>query len=140
MGCGFSKRTVADSIEGTDLDAIALRLNGEAKVKEEAALLDEARDLYERALEVMRASKGERSAGYAVILSNVACLSRTETKYDEALQLFGEALVVIENSSDLTEDARYEMLETMRANALQTEAWQNEEELEILEFLATGHS
>jgi len=28
----------------------------------------------------------------------------------------------------------------MRANALQTEAWQNEEELEILEFRATGHS
>ena len=70
----------------------------------------------------------------------MACLLRTETRYDEALQLFGEALVVIENSSDLTEDARYEMLETMRANALQTEAWQNEEELEILEFRATGHS
>ena len=134
MGCGFSKRTVADSIEGTDLDAIALRLNGEAKVKEEAALLDEARDLYERALEVMRASKGERSAGYAVILSNVACLSRTETKYDEALQLFAEALDVIVSASNVSEETREEMRKTIIENSRQTEAWKEAERLELLEL------
>ena len=134
MGCGFSKRTVADSIEGTDLDAIALRLNGEAKVKEEAALLDEARDLYERALEVMRASKGERSAGYAVILSNVACLSRTETKYDEALQLLAEALDVIVSASNVSEETREEMRKTTIENSRQTEAWKEAERLELLEL------
>jgi|MDSW01.2.fsa_nt_gb tetratricopeptide (TPR) repeat protein len=134
MGCGFSKRTVADSIEGTDLDAIALRLNGEAKVKEEAALLDEARDLYERALEVMRASKGERSAGYAVILSNVACLSRTETKYDEALQLLAEALDVIVSASNVSEETREEMRKTIIENSRQTEAWKEAERLELLEL------
>ena len=134
MGCGFSKRTVADSIEGTDLDAIALRLNGEAKVKEEAALLDEARDLYERALEVMRASKGERSAGYAVILSNVACLSRTETKYDEALQLLAEAIDVIVSASNVSEETREEMRKTIIENSRQTEAWKEAERLELLEL------
>jgi hypothetical protein len=134
MGCGFSKRTVADSIEGTDLDAIALRLNGEAKVKEEAALLDEARDLYERALEVMRASKGERSAGYAVILSNMACLSRTETKYDEALQLLAEALDVIVSASNVSEETREEMRKTIIENSRQTEAWKEAERLELLEL------
>ena len=134
MGCGFSKRTVADSIEETDLDAIALRLNGEAKVKEEAALLDEARDLYERALEVMRASKGERSAGYAVILSNVACLSRTETKYDEALQLLAEALDVIVSASNVSEETREEMRKTIIENSRQTEAWKEAERLELLEL------
>jgi|EP00982_Pelagococcus_subviridis_P008819 tetratricopeptide (TPR) repeat protein len=141
MGCGVSKTgTHDDSVTESEKESVALRLNFEAKEMEEAAKFDDARALYERALELMRVSKGESSVGYAVILSNMACLLRTETRYDEALQLFGEALVVIENSSDLTEDARYEMLETMRANALQTEAWQNEEELEILEFRATGHS
>jgi hypothetical protein len=75
MGCGVSKTgTHDDSVTESEKESVALRLNFEAKEMEEAAKFDDARALYERALELMRVSKGESSVGYAVILSNMACL------------------------------------------------------------------
>ena len=135
MGCGVSKTgTHDDSVTESEKESVALRLNFEAKEMEEAAKFDDARALYERALELMRVSKGESSVGYAVILSNMACLLRTETRYDEALQLLAEALDVIVSASNVSEETREEMRKTIIENSRQTEAWKEAERLELLEL------
>ena len=125
-----SERTVMpaserEAVSFRDIEDEALRLNAEAKETEEAGHFDDARALYERALELMRVSKGESSVGYAVILSNMACLLRTQKRYDEALELFTEALDMVENyqywDSFGGEDSKKEMVDQILQNKLQME-------------------
>ena len=62
---------------------------------------------------------------YATTLSNMACLLRTQKRYDEALELFTEALDMVENyqywDSFGGEDSKKEMVDQILQNKLQME-------------------
>jgi tetratricopeptide (TPR) repeat protein len=124
-----SERTVMpaserEAVSFRDIEDEALRLNAEAKETEEAGHFDDARALYERALELMSSTSG-MTVPYATTLSNMACLLRTQKRYDEALELFTEALDMVENyqywDSFGGEDSKKELVDQILQNKLQME-------------------
>ena len=110
-----------EAVSFREIEDEALRLNAEAKETEEAGNFDDARALYERALESMSSTSG-MTVPYATTLSNMACLLRTQKRYDEALELFTEALDMVENyqywDSFGGEDSKKEMVDIILRHKL----------------------